>query len=167
MSEDERRGGGWVTLSVLFFVVAMFYGWHLLTASPDQDEADYPTCHSTTVKAGETLPSSLVVVDVYNGGKREGLAGTVSTALQERGFRQGAIANSQSAITPTTVTILTNDESDPRVQLVKEQFTDADVRAPDYPMGSNVAVLVGDEFDKLAPNAPRSIKATSDVTVCF
>ena len=167
MTEDQRRGSGWMTLSVLFFVVAMFYGWRMLTASPDADEAGYPTCRSQTVKAGEDLPSSLVVVDVFNGGKREGLAGTVSTALQERGFRQGAIANSQSAITPTDVTILTNDESDPRVQLVKEQFTDVDVRVPDYPTGSAVAVLVGDDFKELAPDAPTSIKATSDVTVCF
>jgi hypothetical protein len=167
MSEDGRRGSGWVTLFALFFFVAMFYGWHLLTASPDADEADYPTCQSRTIKAGEDLPSSMVVVDVFNGGKREGMAGTVSSALQERGFRQGAIANSQSAITPTTVTILTNDESDPRVQLLKQQFTDVDVRVPDYPIGSAVAVLVGDEFKELAPGAPTSIKATSDVTVCF
>jgi hypothetical protein len=167
MSEDERRGSGWVTLSVIFFVVAMFYGWHLLTASPDSDEAAYPTCQSRTIKAGEDLPSSMVEVDVFNGGDREGLAGTVSSALQKRGFRQGAIANSQSAITPTHVTILANDATDPRVELVKEQFTDADVRSPDYPTGSAVAVLVGDDFNELAPDAPRSIKATTDVTVCF
>jgi hypothetical protein len=167
MSEDERRGGGWVTLSVLFFVVAMFYGWHLLTASPEPDAADFPTCQSTTIKAGEELPSSMVEVDVFNGGDREGLAGTVSSALQERGFRQGSIANSQSAITPTNVTILTNDEADPRVQLVKEQFEHADVRVPDYPTGSAVAVLVGDDFEARAPDAPTSSKATTDVTVCF
>lgn len=167
MNEDGRRGSGWVTLFALFFVAAMFYGWHLLTTSPEADEASYPTCQSRTIKAGEELPSSMIVVDVFNGGKREGLAGTVSSALQERGFRQGTIANSQSAITPIGVTILTNDESDPRVQLLKEQFTDVDVRAPDYPTGSAVAVLVGDEFKELAPDAPTSIKATSDVTVCF
>lgn len=156
-----------MTLSVLFFVVAMFYGWHLLMQGPETDEAGYPTCQSRTIKAGEDLPSSLVEVDVYNGGKREGLAGTVSSALQARGFRQGAIANSQSAITPTNVTILATDTTDPRVELVKEQFTEADVRSPDYPTGSAVTILVGDGFDQLAPDAPRSIKATTDVTVCF
>lgn len=167
MSEDERRGGGWVTLTVLVFIVAMAWGWHLLTASPDADEAAYPTCQSTTIKAGDDLPSSMVEVDVYNGGDREGLAGTVSSALQARGFRPGTIANSQSAIKPSSVTILSNDESDPRVQLVLKQFTDADVRVPDYPTGSAVAVLVGDDFKALAPDAPRSITATTDVTVCF
>jgi hypothetical protein len=167
MSEDARRGSGWVTLSVLFFVVAMLYGWHLLTASPEPDEAAYPTCQSRTIKAGDDLPTSMVEVDVFNGGDREGLAGTVSSALQERGFRQGAIANSESAIAPTDITILATDATDPRVELVKAQFKDADVRAPDYPTGSAVAVLVGDDFGELAPDAPRSIKATTDVTVCF
>jgi hypothetical protein len=167
MSEDARRGSGWVTVSVVFFVVAMFVGWRMLTDTPDAEVADFPTCTEKTIKAGEDLPSSIVSVDVYNGGDREGLAGTVSSALQERGFRPGAIANSQSAITPSNVTILTNDESDPRVQLVLQQFVDPDVRVPDYPTGSAVSVLVGDDFEALAPDAPTSIKATKDVTVCF
>jgi hypothetical protein len=167
MSEDARPGGGVVTFSVLVFIVAMFYGWHLLTAEPATDAEDYPTCQTQTIKAGENLPSSMVAVDVFNGGKREGLAGTVSSALQERGFRQGAIANSSSVITPSNVTILTNDETDPRVRLVAQQFKDVDFRTPDYPTGSAVAVLVGDDFDGLAPDASTSIKASTDVTVCF
>jgi hypothetical protein len=167
MSEDGRPGGGVVTFSVLVFIVSLFFGWHLLTAKPESDAADYPICQSRTIKAGEDLPSSLVAVDVFNGGKREGLAGTVSSALQKRGFRQGAIANSQSAITPSNVTILTNDDTDPRVRLVAQQFKAVDVRTPDYPTGSSVAVLVGDDYDGLAPAAATSIKVTSDVTVCF
>lgn len=167
MSEVERRGGGWVTASALFFIVAMFYGWHLLTATPDEDVAYAPTCTEKTIKAGEDLPASMVEVDVFNGGDREGLAGTLSSALQERGFRQGSVANSQSAITPSDVTILTNDESDPRVELLKEQFEDVDVRVPDYPTGSAVAILVGDDFEALSPEAPTSIKASKDVTVCY
>jgi len=166
MSRDGRRGGGGlVFLAFIVFVGGLYGGWRLLTNPPGGDNVY--KCTSQTIRAGNQLPSSLVTVDVFNGGDAEGIAGRVSTALQARGFRPGAIANSQSSIKPSAVTILTTDKSDPRVQLVALQFAKVDYRQPDIVLGSGVTVLVGDGFKKLKPGGASSITATSDVTVCF
>ena len=153
-----------VFVTFVLFLAGLFGGWRLLTDPPGGDGY---ACTPQTVRAGEPLPSSLVAVDVFNGGDIEGTAGRVSAALQARGFRQGSIANSSSAIEPAAVTILTTEKSDPRVQLVARQFENVEYREPDIEVGSGVTVLVGDEFTTLRPAGPTSITATSDVTVCF
>jgi hypothetical protein len=163
VSRDGRRGGGLVFLAFVVFVAGLYGGWRLLTDPPD----DAYVCAPRTVRAGEPLPSSLVTVDVFNAGKTAGVAGRVSTALQARGFRPGAVANSSSSIQPASVAILTKNRSDPRVQLVGRQFAKVEYREPDIELGSGVTVLIGDGFTELRPAGPSSITATSDVTVCF
>lgn len=165
MARDGRRGSGLVFLAFVVFVGGLYGGWRLFTHPPGGDNAY--ECTSQTVRAGDVLPSSLVTVDVFNGGEAEGVAGRVSSALQARGFRAGAIANSTSSIKPAAVTILTTDRSDPRVQLVARQFAKVEYRAPDIALGSGVTVLIGDDFTTLKPAGATSITATSDVTVCF
>lgn len=164
MSHDRRRGGSLVFLAFIVFVGGLYGGWRLLTNPPGDDVYE---CTSQTVRAGDRLPSSLVTVDVFNGGETEGVAGRVSTALQARGFRPGAIANSPSSVKPAAVAILTTDKSDPRVQLVAQQFAKVEYRDPDIALGSGVTVIIGDGFTKLRPAGASSITATSDVTVCF
>lgn len=163
MSHDRPRGRGWVFVAFVVFVAGLYGGWRLLTNPPDE----VYVCTPQTVSAGERLPASLVAVDVFNGGDAEGVAGRVSTELQARGFRPGAIANSRSSFKPAAVTILTKDKSDPRVQLVARQFSKVEYRAPDIQLGSGVTVLIGDGFTTLKPAGVSSITATSDVTVCF
>ena len=165
MARDGRRGSGLVFLAFVLFVGGLYGGWRLLTDPPGGDPVY--ACTSRTVRAGEQLPTSLVAVDVFNGGDTEGVAGRVSTALQERGFRPGAIANNPSSIKPAAVTILTTDKADPRVQLVAKQFSKVEYREPDVALGSGVTVLIGDDFTTLRPAGATSIRATSDVTVCF
>jgi hypothetical protein len=162
----ERKGGGVVALAVVVLIAGWFIGWRLLRGGGSMDEY-VPTCKTQTVKAGEDLASNLVTVDVYNASDRGGLANTVSTALQARGFRQGAVANSPSQIKPLTVTVLALNESDPRVQLVAQQFDKVDLREPDFSTSSGVAVLVGPDFEGLKDDAPTTIKAASEVSVCF
>ncbi|MFL6088925.1 MAG: LytR C-terminal domain-containing protein [Aeromicrobium sp.] len=167
MADEPRPGGGWVVLAGLVLVVGMFVGWKLLTGSSGSDDGGGYTCKTQTVRAGQPLSSSVVTVDVYNGSDQEGLAGRVSAALQERGFRQGAIANSPSATKPNAVTILTENQSDPRVQLVAQQFSDVDFRVPDFGTSASVTVVVGDGFTGLKDGAPATITAASDVSLCY
>lgn len=166
-SESARQGGGVVALAFLMLLVAWFGGLHLLRGGDDATAEYTPTCTTTNVKAGDDLPSSLVLVDVYNGSGRSGLAGTVSSALKDRGFRQGVVANSPSQLKPYDVTIMAMNPDDPRVQLVAQQFDHADIRTPDFATGSGVAVIIGDDFTALKADAPQSIKASSDVSVCY
>jgi aspartokinase len=166
VTDKARRGGGCVTLAFLVLVAGMFVGWRLLTGGSGSDEPVY-ACQTQTVRAGQQLPAGLVTVDVFNGSDVEGLAGRVSSALQERGFRQGAIANSPSPVKPNAATIVTANQSDPRVQLLAEQFVDVDFRAPDFATGTAVTVIVGDGFKSLKPDAPTTITAASEVSVCY
>jgi hypothetical protein len=165
VSHNGRRGTGWVLVAFVVFVGGIYGGWRLLTHPPGGD--DVYECTPQTIQAGEQLPSSLVTVDVFNGGDTEGVAGRVSAALQARGFRLGAIANNPSSIKPAAVTILTTDKSDPRVQLVAQQFAKVEYRESDVALGSGVTVLIGNGFTTLRPAGATSITATSDVTVCF
>jgi hypothetical protein len=154
-----------VFVAFVVFVGGLYGGWRLVTHPPGG--GDVYECTPQTIRAGDQLPSSLVTVDVFNGGDTEGVAGRVSTALQARGFRPGAIANNPSSIKPAAATILTRDKADPRVQLVAKQFSKVVYREPDVALGSGVTVLIGDDFTTLRPAGATSIRATSDVTVCF
>ena len=161
----ERRGGGTIALAVLFFVVAIFVGWRLLTASADTfDEA--PTCENRTVAEGENLTSNLVTVNVYNASQRSGLANRVSINLQRRGFQSGTVANSSSEIKPDGVAILTDDREDPRVKLVALQFDDPEFHEPDIDVTEGVTVIVGDDYNDLVEKADREIESDRAITVC-
>ena len=166
-SESSRPGGGVVALAALILVTGWFVGLHLLRGDGTDASEYLPACRTQTVKAGEQLKSSLVTVDVYNGSDRSGLASTVSMALHDRGFRPGVIANSPSQITPAAVTILTENKDDPRVRLVAQQFDQVDVRRPDFSTGSGVTVVVGNDFTTLKTDAATTIKAASEVSVCY
>jgi hypothetical protein len=163
----NRGGGGIVALAVLVLIAGWFIGMRLLRSDVDPVPDDATTCTSATIKPGDELPSKFVTVDVYNGSDRPGLANTVSQALQQRGFRQGAVANSPSAITPNTVTILSSNQADPRVQLVAQQFESVDFRQPDITTSTGIAVLVGDNYEGLKDGAANTLKVASEVSVCY
>lgn len=168
--ESARQGSGIVALAFLFLVTGWFVGLHLVGSGGEDDAVDVgPSCTSQTVKAGGELRSSLVTVDVFNGSDRSGLANTVSSALHNRGFRQGVIANNTSQVKPYGVTIVTDQQDDPQVQLVAQQFDKVDFATPDFgsSTGSAVQVLVGDQYKALKTAAKNSIKATKEVTVCY
>ena len=69
MTETHRTAT--VVVAIVLFVVGLFVGFKLLTASADTfDEA--PTCENRTVAEGDKLTSNLVTVNVYNASQRCG-----------------------------------------------------------------------------------------------
>ena len=82
---NRTHGGATIFVSIIVFVVGMFVGFKLLTASADTFDAA-PTCENRTVAEGEKLTSNLVTVNVYNASQRAGLANRVGINLQRRGF---------------------------------------------------------------------------------
>jgi LytR cell envelope-related transcriptional attenuator len=158
-------GGGTIVLAGILFVVGLFVGYQLLTASADTfDEA--PTCENRTVAKGEKLTSNLVTVNVYNASQRSGLANRVGINLQRRGFLAGTVANSTSEVKPGGVAILTDDRDDPRVKLLAEQFDDVEFAEPDINVPEGVTVIVGDDYKELVDDAPREIESDRSITVC-
>lgn len=151
--------------AVVLFLGGSFIGFKLLTASADTFE-EAPTCENRTVAEGEQLTSNLITVNVYNASQRAGLANRVSINLQRRGFQAGTVANSASEIEPDAVAVLSDDQEDPRVRLVAEQFDDVEFSEPDIDVTEGVTVIVGDDYEELVEDAAQEIESDRAITVC-
>lgn len=162
---NQTHKGATVFASAVILVVGLFVGFKLLTASADTFEAA-PTCENRTVAEGDKLTSNLVTVNVYNASQRAGLANRVGINLQRRGFLAGTVANSTSEVKPRGIAILTDDQDDPRVKLVAQQFDDVEFTQPDIDVQDGVTVIVGDDYKDLVKDASRDIVSDRPITVC-
>ncbi|MEO6605346.1 MAG: LytR C-terminal domain-containing protein [Aeromicrobium sp.] len=152
--------------SAVVFVIGLFAGFQMLIAKPAEPPPP-PTCEDKTIAAGGKLTTNLVTVNVFNASSRSGLANRVNINLQRNGFLGGEIGNDVSAAKPAPVTILTNDQNDPRVKLVAAQFKNKVAYAvPDIAVKEGVVIVIGDNFTNLKSEPPHSIVASTDVTTC-
>ena len=146
----------------LLVVVAAVWGWAALTEPFPEDEP-VAICENATVTAGTEVRRDQVVVSVFNGSGRSGLAGATSSQLAERGFVAGDVGDSPQPA--ATTQIWTLDPTNPAVQLVRQQFKKAQVVSGD-PIGIGVVVVVGEKFKTLRPKQVESVVAESDATFC-
>ena len=153
-----------ITLAVLglMVVVAAIWGWAALTEPFPEDEP-VAICEDTAVSAGTEVRRDQVVVSVFNGSKRSGLAGATSAQLAERGFVAGDVGD---APTPAATTqIWAADPTNPAVALVQQQFKKAKV-VPGEEIGVGVVVVVGEKFKALKKQQVESVLAEADATYC-
>ena len=153
-----------LTLAVLglLVVVAAIWGWAALTEPFPEDEP-VAICENATVTAGTEVRRDQVVVSVFNGSGRSGLASATSSQLAERGFVAGDIGDSPQPA--ATTQIWTSDPTNPAVELVRQQFKKAQVVQGDQ-LGVGVVVVVGEKFKTLRPKQVESVLAESDATIC-
>ena len=146
----------------LLVLVAAAWGWSALTA-PFPREEPVAICEDTTVTAGSEVRRDQVVVSVFNGSGRSGLAGATSAQLAERGFVEGDIGD--SPLPATTTQIWSADPTNPAVLLVKRQFKRAEVVQGDA-LGPGIVVVVGENFQALRKKQVESVVAKADATYC-
>ena len=146
----------------LLVVAATLWGWSAFTEPFPEDEP-VPICESATITAGTEVRRDQVVVSVFNGSGRSGLAGATSAQLEERGFVAGDVADSPQPA--ATTQIWSSDPTNPAVQLVQQQFKGAEV-VPGDPIGVGVVVVVGEKFTALRPKQVESVVAQADATIC-
>jgi hypothetical protein len=153
-----------LTLAVLalLVVVASLWGWAAFTEPFPEDEP-VPICENATITAGSEVRRDQVVVSVFNGSGRSGLAGSTSAQLAERGFVAGDVADSPQPA--ATTQIWSSDPTNPAVKLVQKQFKGAEV-VPGNPIGVGVVVVVGEKFTALRKKQVESVVAESDATIC-
>ncbi|CUR62077.1 conserved exported hypothetical protein [metagenome] len=153
-----------LTLAVLalLVVVASLWGWAAFTEPFPEDEP-VPVCENATISAGSEVRRDQVVVSVFNGSGRSGLAGSTSAQLAERGFVAGDVADSPQPA--ATTQIWSSDPTNPAVQLVQQQFKGAEV-VPGNPIGVGVVVVVGEKFTALRKKQVESVVAEADATIC-
>ena len=153
-----------LTLAVLAALVlaAAWWGWGALTEPLPQEEP-VAICEPTDVAAGGEVRRDQVVVSVFNGSKRSGLAGSTMAELAERGFVEGDVGD--SPLPAATTQIWSSEPSNPAVVLVKRQFKKAKVVQGD-PIGDGVVVVVGEKFKALRKKQVESVRVEADASYC-
>ena len=151
-----------VTLLLLLGVLMWGAYWGYNNILAPVPKIPPPPCVEQTLAKGE-LKASQVIIKVYNGGDRRGLAGDVGRSLRNKGFKVTVTTNTGEKISKTV--IVGTDAKDPKVLFVKSFFKDSVVRA-DKRNDGTVDVLVGNKYGGFNKNA----KATYTVktkTVCL
>ncbi len=145
----------------LTVVVATMWGWGALTKPFPHDEP-VPVCTDTRITAGTEVRRDQVVVSIFNGSGRSGLASATRAQLSERNFVSGDIGDSERS---KTTQIWTDDPTNPAVQLVRRQFNKAQV-VSGKELGIGVVVVVGEKFTSLRKKQIESFVAKEDSTFC-
>lgn len=142
--------------------VAVLWGWSAAT-KPFPKNDPPPVCVDTQIAAGEQVFRDQVVVSVYNGSKRSGLAAATLSGLTQRGFVAGETGNAPERTGKTR--ILAPDPQDPAVRLVSAQFKGAKVVLANG-LGPGVTVVVGEKFKSLRKKNVESVVAESAAVIC-
>ena len=161
MTGALRSGLTLAVLAVLVLVAAV-WGWAALT-EPFPQEQPVAICEDTTVAAGAEVRRDQVVVSVFNGSKRSGLAGATSAQLAERGFVEGDVGDAPQPA--ATTQIWSAEPTNPAVLLVQQQFKKAKVVTGEA-IGVGVVVVVGEKFKNLKKKQVESVLAEADATFC-
>jgi len=150
------------TLLVLLGVLCYGAWWGWTNVIREVPPAPPAPCVNQKVPKGQ-LKSSQVVVSVYNGGDKRGLAGDVGRAMRERGFKVQRTTNTGEKVQRTI--IVGAGAKNPEVLLVKGFFKNADVRV-DKRVDGSVDVLVGNRYGGFNKDAKRTYTVRSE-TVCL
>jgi hypothetical protein len=151
-----------VTLLILFGVLLYGAWWGYDNIIRPIPPLPPEPCVDQTLPKGQ-LKASQVVIKVYNGGDRKGLAADVGRSLRAKGFRVIVTTNTVERIQKTV--IVGADGNNPEVVFVKSFFKEATVRS-DKRVDRTVDVLVGNKYGGFNKDA----KATHQVeatTVCL
>jgi hypothetical protein len=151
-----------ITLLILFGVLLYGAYWGYNNIIKPIPPLPPEPCIVQNVPKGE-LQSSQVVIKVYNGGDRKGLAGDVGRSLRAKGFRVISTANTVEKIQKTV--IVGADVNNPEVIFVKSFFKDAIVRS-DKRVDRSVDVLVGNRYGGFNKKAKTTYKVNAN-TVCL
>jgi hypothetical protein len=149
-------------LSLLALLVAgAYFGWLGLTegwlGDDGQETAENAPEESCSTPPAVTVRARQVRVSVYNAGAPGGEATQVMAALAEQGFREGELADAPDPVTVEGIVLWPGGADTGKVRLVRRQFPDARLAPRRDPLGPGINVLVGEDFDRLARSAPRSI----------
>jgi hypothetical protein len=151
-----------VTLLILFGVLLYGAWWGYQNIIRPVPPLPPEPCVEQSVPKGQ-LRASQVVIKVYNGGDRKGLAADVGRSLRTKGFRVVQTTNTVEKIQRTV--IVGADENNPEVLFVKSFFKEATVRS-DPRVDRTVDVLVGNKYGGFNKKAKATYQINAE-TVCL
>jgi hypothetical protein len=152
---------------------AAWYGWATVTSEDEPGESetavgetDDPCLRRQVFKEGTKVKARTIRVNVYNAGVVSGLAGETLDDLVDNGFRRGAADNAPTGLDAGNVTVLTTTRNSPQARLVAQQFRgQVEVVIGDVPR-PGVAVVVGDRFRGVDPDAKKRLVLKKRVRTC-
>jgi hypothetical protein len=151
-----------VTLLILFGVLLYGAYWGYNNIIKPVPALPPEPCVVQNLPNGQ-LKTGQVVVRVYNGGDRKGLAADVGRSLRGKGFRVTLTTNTVEKIQKTV--IVGADVNNPEVKFVKTFFKESVVRA-DQRVDRTVDVLVGNKYGGFDKKAKTTYQVETD-TVCL
>lgn len=164
MSRTARTATTMLVLIVIL-VAAAYFGWLGLTQGWLGDDGGTVSADDTgricTTPPPATVRSGSVRVSVYNAGAPSGQASEVLEALTDQGFAEGELTDAPEPVEVEGIVLWPGDAEPDAVRLVRRQFDDVRVAEHSRTLGPGVNVLVGEDFDRLARGAPRSIEVVA------
>jgi hypothetical protein len=151
-----------VTLLILFGMLLYGAYWGYNNIIKPVPPLPPEPCVEQTVPKGQ-LKAGQVVIKVYNGGDRKGLAADVGRSLRNEGFRVVQTDNTVEKIQKTV--IVGADANNPEVLFVKSFFKEATTRS-DQRVDRTVDVLVGNRYGGFNKNAEAIYQINAE-TVCL
>ncbi|HSV40553.1 MAG TPA: LytR C-terminal domain-containing protein [Nocardioidaceae bacterium] len=166
----NRRLATAVTLTGLIVVLVIFavVGFNSLFAPIDEAPSGTSptTCTPTQVPEGGKVKTADVTVSVFNASDRAGLASDTLTLLADRGFKLGQAGNAPDGTEVRFAQVWTSDRSDTAARLVARQFGPNTLIREHEDLGPGVDVIVGEEFNSLAADAPDALRSRETEEVC-
>ena len=151
-----------VTLLILFGMLLYGAWWGYNNIIKPIPPLPPEPCVDQVVEKGQ-LKSGQVVVRVYNGGDRKGLAADVGRSLRGRGFRVVLTTNTVEKIQKTVIVGAAGNN--PEVLFVKSFFKEAVVRS-DKRVDRTVDVLVGNKYGGFKKDAKTTYQVDT-TTLCL
>ncbi|MGI8523090.1 MAG: LytR C-terminal domain-containing protein [Nocardioides sp.] len=161
-----RSGVTLVVLAVLL-VVGGLWGWSSLSKPfPDHGSTTSTSpCSKVRVAKGDRISASQLLVSVFNGGGRSGLADLTATALTDQGFGVGNVGNAPKGTKVPYAQVWSKKPDDPGVRLVVSRLGQLAHVVPQHLKAPGIVVVVGRLFDQPVPGLP-SVKVTRATTIC-
>jgi hypothetical protein len=155
-----------LTLAVLavLVLVGVTWGWSALT-SPFPHSAKHRACLMTTLQPGDHISAPKLIVSVFNGSQRVGLAGSTMAEFQNQGFGAGQVGNAPKGTSVKYAQVWSTNPKDPAVRLVLSRLGPLAHVIRRHHSGPGIIVVVGERFRKLVPGLA-SIKVTQPTRIC-
>jgi hypothetical protein len=151
-----------ITLLILFGMLLYGAWWGYNNIIKPIPPLPPEPCVDQSVPKGQ-LHANQVVVRVYNGGDRKGLAADVGRSLRGKGFRVVLTTNTVEKIQKTVV--VGAHDNNPEVLFVKSFFKEAVVRS-DQRVDRTVDVLVGNKYGGFKKDAKTTYQVET-TTLCL
>jgi hypothetical protein len=146
----KRRPLPALILLLVLALAAIGVWWNVLRADAAHDREVAAACSSASA-APPSLDPTTVTLRVFNATDRPGLAGTVATELQARGFVVAEIANDSADVDVTGVGELRFGPMGAEAADFVRVFLPGATDRPDTRADDRVDLVIGPDFQSLAP----------------